>query len=69
MSKIVIKVIEIIGSSDKSWEDAAKTAVEEAAKTVRNLIGVDVVNFTASVKDGKIVKYKATCKIAFEVKE
>ena len=69
MSKIVIKIIEIIGSSDKSWEDAARTAVEEAAKTVKHLMGVDVVSFTASVKDGKIVKYKATCKIAFEVKE
>lgn len=69
MPKIVIKVIEIIGSSDKSWEEAAKTAVEEAAKTIRNIMGVDVVNFTASVKNSKIVKYKATCKIAFEVKE
>ena len=69
MSKIVIKVIEVIGSSDKSWEAAATNAVEEAAKTVKHLIGVDVVNFTASVKDGKIIKYKATCKIAFEVQD
>ncbi|MGC9778283.1 MAG: dodecin domain-containing protein [Candidatus Heimdallarchaeota archaeon] len=66
---MVIKVIEVIGSSDKSWEDAAINAVEQAAKTVKHLIGVDVVNFTASVKDGKIIKYKACCKLAFEVKE
>lgn len=67
--KIVIKIIEIIGSSDKSWEVAARNAVLEVAKTVKHLIGVDVVNFTASVKDGKIIKYKATCKIAFEVQD
>ncbi|MEA2071195.1 MAG: dodecin family protein [Asgard group archaeon] len=64
---MVVKVIEIIGSSEKSWEDAAKNAIEEAKKTVRNMTGVDVVNFTASVKDGKITKYKATCKVAFKV--
>jgi flavin-binding protein dodecin len=69
VTKIVIKVIEVIGSSDKSWEDAAKNAVETAAKTVKNIIGVDVVNFTAHVEGGKITTYKATCKLAFKVKE
>ena len=69
MKKIVIKIIEVIGSSEKSWEDAAKNAVEQAAKTVKGITGVDVVNFTASVKDGKITKYKATCKLAFTVME
>jgi flavin-binding protein dodecin len=67
MMKIVIKVIEVIGSSDKSWEDAARNAVETAAKTVKNIVGADVVNFTSQVKDGKIVMYKATCKLAFKV--
>jgi len=65
--KIVVKIVEIIGASEKSWEDAAKNAVEEANKTIRGITGVDIVNFTASVKDGKIVKYKACCKIAFAV--
>ena len=65
--KIVVKVIEVIGTSETSWEDAAKNAVESAAKTVKNITGVDVVNFTATVKEGKIVKYKATCKLAFKV--
>ncbi len=64
---MVIKVVEIIGSSPKSWEDAANAAVAEAAKSIRGLIGVDVMNFTAVVKDGKIVKYKACCKVAFKV--
>jgi hypothetical protein len=64
---MVIKVIEIIGESEKNWEDAATNGVAEANKSVRNITGVDVVNFTATVKDGKITKYKATCKIAFKV--
>ena len=67
MLKIVIKVIEVIGSSDKSWEDAARNAVETASKTVKGITGVDVVGFTASVKDGKVIKYKTTCKLAFIV--
>ena len=69
VTKIVIKVIEVIGSSEKSWEDAARNAVETAAKTVKNINGVDVISFTAHVKDGKIVKYKATCKLAFKVED
>ncbi|MHA1212072.1 MAG: dodecin family protein [Candidatus Heimdallarchaeota archaeon] len=66
---MVIKVIEVIGSSTTSWEDAARDAAESAAKTVKNITGIDVVNFTATVKDGKITKYKATCKLAFIVKD
>ena len=63
----VVKIIELVGSSDKSWEDAAKQAVKEAAKTVRNIVGVDVVGFTAKVKDGEITEYRANVKIAFIV--
>ena len=69
VKKMVIKVVEIIGSSQKSWEDAAMNAVEEASKSLRGVTGVDIVNFTASVKNGKIVKYKACCKIAFSVED
>ncbi|MFW9923860.1 MAG: dodecin family protein [Candidatus Thorarchaeota archaeon] len=69
MIKIVIKVVEIIGTSEISWEDAAKNAVENAAKSIRGITGVDVINQTAKVKDGKIVKYKACCKLAFTVED
>jgi flavin-binding protein dodecin len=62
----VIKVIEIIGESTKSWEDAAKNAVKTATKTLRGLIGIDVINMTATIKDGKIAKYRSTVKIAFK---
>ena len=64
---MVVKVVEIIGSSPKSWEDAANNAVLEAAKSIRGLTGVDIMNLTAVIKDGKIVKYKACCKVAFAV--
>ncbi|MCX6655109.1 MAG: dodecin family protein [Candidatus Bathyarchaeota archaeon] len=43
----VVKIVELIGSSPKSWEEAAINAVKEAAKTVRNIKGVDVKRFTA----------------------
>ena len=63
----VAKVVELIGSSPKSWEDAAGNAVKEAAKTVRNIKGVDVKRWTAKVKENKIVEYRAVVKIAFVV--
>ncbi|MHA1243634.1 MAG: dodecin family protein [Candidatus Heimdallarchaeota archaeon] len=64
---MVVKIIEVIGASDKSWEDAARVAVEEASASIRGITGVDVQNLTATVKDGKIVKYKASVKVAFTV--
>lgn len=63
----VIKVIELTGRSGSSWSDAARNAVEEAAKTIRGITGIDVVNSTASVSDGKISEYRVTVKIAFPV--
>jgi flavin-binding protein dodecin len=63
----VAKIIEIVGSSDKGWADAADQAVRTASKTVSGIIGAEVMHMTASVEDGKITKYKATCKIAFAV--
>jgi flavin-binding protein dodecin len=63
----VVKVVELIGSSPKGWEEAAGNAVKEAAKTVRNIKGVAVKRCTAKVKDNKIVEYRAVVKIAFVV--
>ncbi len=61
----VVKVIELIGESDKSWEDAAQNAVATAARTLRNIFGVDIVSQTAKVEGGKIRQYRTTVKIAF----
>ncbi|MDD3839802.1 MAG: dodecin family protein [Clostridia bacterium] len=63
-----VKVINLIGESDDSWEGAVKNAVSEAAKTLDNLIGVEVVNNTAKIEEGRIVKYKSNVHIAFRVK-
>ena len=62
-----IKVLELIGVSDKSWHNAVENALVEAAKTVRNITGVDVLSTTAKIKDNKIVEYHANVKFAFRV--
>lgn len=63
----VVKVVELVGESKKGWEDAVKNAVADASKTIDNITGVHVENFTANVHEGDIVEYKANVKIAFGV--
>jgi flavin-binding protein dodecin len=63
----VAKVVELIGSSPDSWEEATANAVEAASRTIRNITGVDVQHCTAKVKDNRIVEYRADVKIAFIV--
>jgi flavin-binding protein dodecin len=65
----VVKVIELVGTSADSWEDAAKNAVAEAAKTVRNITGAHVVGQTAVVDKGAITEFRANVKIAFTVRD
>jgi flavin-binding protein dodecin len=67
ISKGAIKVIEVIGVSDESWEDAAQEAVKKASESVKGITGIEVVAQTARVDDGKIVQYNATIKLAFVV--
>ena len=62
-----IKVLELVGVSDKSWHDAVDQALEEANKSVRNITGIDVLHTTAKVKDGRIQEYHANVKFAFRV--
>jgi len=63
----VIKVIELIGSSPRDWEDAVGNAVKEAARSVRNIKSVDLKQCTAEVVNDKIVEYRAVVKVAFVV--
>lgn len=63
----VVKVVEAIGGSPKSWEDAVNEALKRTAKNIRNIKSVDIVGMTAKVKDGKISEYRANIKIAFVV--
>ena len=65
----VAKIIELVGSSDKSWSEAADTAVQTASKSIKNITGVEVVAMTAHVDDGKIVTFKSTVKVAFGVED
>jgi len=64
----VVKIIELIGSSQKGWEDAVQNAVTEAAKTIKCIKGVHVKRCTAKVENNKIVEYNADVKVAFIVK-
>ena len=63
----VVKIIELIGSSPKNWEEAVKNALAEAAKTIKNIKSVYVKGCKARVENNKIVEYRALVKIAFIV--
>ncbi len=64
-----LKIIELMGSSPNSWQEAAGNALNEATKTVKNITGLELLNTNAKVKDGKIIEYRAQVKIAFIVDE
>ena len=61
----MIKVIEVLAESDKSWEDAAQSPVSTAQESVRNVRSIYIKNFEASVESGKISKYRINAKISF----
>lgn len=63
----VVKVLELVGQSKESWQDAARNAVQEAAATVDNITGVEIYNMTADVSAGRITDYKCNVKVAFQV--
>jgi flavin-binding protein dodecin len=63
----VIKVLELVGISDKSWDDAVQNALGEASRSVRNIKGIDVLRTTAKVQDNRVVEYHADVKFAFQV--
>jgi flavin-binding protein dodecin len=69
MEQRVAKVIEVVGSSDKGWAEAADTAVQVASKSLKHITGIQVGAMTAQVKDGKIQTYKTTVKVAFGVED
>ncbi|MDX9946609.1 MAG: dodecin family protein [Bacteroidales bacterium] len=63
----VLKVIEVLASSEKSWEDAAASAVKIASKTVKEIRSVYVQDMSAVVTKNKITEFRVTVKITFEV--
>ena len=67
MSDSVYKVIELVGTSDISWEDAAKNAVEIAGKTLKNLRVAEVNKLDMKVENGKVVAYRARVSLSFKI--
>ena len=66
MKESVYKVIELIGTSEKSWEEAAKNAVEAAGKSLRDLRIAEVVKLDMKVEDNKVVGYRAKISVSFK---
>jgi flavin-binding protein dodecin len=66
MPDSVYKVIELIGTSEESWEKAAKAAVERAAQSLRDLRVAEVVEQDLAIENGKVVAYRAKVKVSFK---
>lgn len=63
----VMKVIEIMSSSDKSWEDATRKGIKKASETIKNIRTAWVQDHSVTVKDGEVAEYRVTLKVTFEV--
>jgi flavin-binding protein dodecin len=66
-SPAIVRVVELVGVSDKSWSDAAQQVVTRASKTMRHITGLDVLHSSAIVRDSKIIEYHVNVKVAFVV--
>jgi len=66
MAGSVYKFIELVGTSTKSWEEAATSAVEMASKTLRDLRIAEVVELDMQIEDGKVVAYRAKVRVSFK---
>jgi flavin-binding protein dodecin len=62
----VYKIVELIGTSEKSWEDAAKMAVETASKSLRDLRVAEIGELDMKIEDGKVTAYRARVKLSFK---
>ncbi len=69
MAESVYKIIELVGTSPDSWEQAAKNAVERAAQTLRDLRVAEVVELDMKVEDGQVAAYRARVKVSFKYEE
>ena len=68
MTESVYKIIELVGSSTNSWEDAAKNAIERASKTLRDLRVAEISQLDMKVEEGKITTYRAKVKLSLKYK-
>ena len=63
----VVNVIELLAESEKSWEDAARQAVEEATKTLRGVTSVYIEEFQATVENDKVKNFRVDAKVSFKL--
>jgi flavin-binding protein dodecin len=66
MTESVYKIIELVGTSRSSWDDAAKNAVETASKTLKDLRIAEVTKLDLKIENGKLVAYRARVKLSFK---
>jgi len=66
MPDSVYKIIELVGTSTESWEQAARAAVERAAKSLRDLRIAEIAELDMQIEDGKVTAYRAKVKVSFK---
>jgi flavin-binding protein dodecin len=66
MSDSIYKIIELVGTSKTSWEEAAKNAVEKAGKSLKDLRIAEVIRLDMAVEDGKVSQYRARVNVSFK---
>lgn len=64
-----VKIVKIMGTSEQSWQHAAEEAYREASKTIEDISGIEVEDWTAQVEDGELTEYRATVEVAFPVRD
>jgi flavin-binding protein dodecin len=69
MAESVYKMIELVGTSTESWEAAARTAVERASSTLRDLRVAEIKELDMTVEDGKVTMYRAKINLSFKYEE
>jgi len=69
MSESVYKRVELVGTSEKSWEDAARKAVERASESLRDLRVAEVEALDMQMEDGKVETYRARVKVSFKYED
>ena len=66
MTNSTYKIIEVVGTSDVSWEEAAKTAVDTVSKTVRDIRVAEINKLDMKIEDGKVTAYRARVNLSFK---
>jgi flavin-binding protein dodecin len=69
MPDSVYKVIELVGTSEKSWEEAAKKAVETAGKSLKELRIAEIIKLDLKIEDGKVMAYRARVSVSFKIEK